>query len=65
MAVTYSGSISTSVFSAAHLADSNIPTTAVVDSCKTRIKKCIYNFMTRLSTSTNLIVHYYSTSGQH
>ena len=29
---------------------------AVVDSCKTRIRKSIYSLITMLSTSTNLIV---------
>ena len=31
--------------------------TAVIDNCNlTRIRKCIYSLMTRLSTSTNLII---------
>ena len=45
--------------------------TAAVDSRKTRIRKCIYSLMSRLSTSTNLTVQYtlnsdvYTTSDLH
>ena len=39
--------------------------TAVVDSCKIQIRKCIYSLMTRLSTSTNLIVQCTLNSDVH
>ena len=50
MAVTYSGSISTSVFSAAHLADSNIPNTedtliAVKESMLTCMHACVHTYI--------------------
>ena len=43
--------------------------TVVVGSCKTRIRKCIYSLINRMSTSTNLIIQctlhsdVYTTSG--
>ena len=45
--------------------------TAAVNSCKTRIRKCIYSLTSCWSTSTNVIVqctlnsHVYITSGLH